>query len=272
MKRSTTTPTRNVSGLPKQPGTEGQTGAAGGPNTGEPRIAGAVVLAGGRSSRLGGTAKAALTIGGVSLLAGTVAAAGVWLRSKELPVTVVPVVVVGPTEQLRSLLGESATTARARLTPTGRSGERRLFLVREEPAFSGPAAALATGLDRLTTIAGSAGFVLVLACDMPRVSAVLSALLDHGLADDGVLATDQGRDQPLAAVYRIAALRAAIDKARREGVLANASLFSLIASLEVARTAVPAGSTADVDSWADAARLGVDGIPGISPPDAADDD
>ncbi|WP_230854775.1 molybdenum cofactor guanylyltransferase [Arthrobacter terrae] len=249
--------------MPKQPGTEGEPGAAGGPRTGESRITGVIVLAGGRSSRLGGTAKAALTIGGVSLLAGTVAAARGSLRSKERPVLDAPVVVVGPEEQLRPLLATTATTG---------IDKQQLFFVREEPVFSGPAAALATGLARLTTMTGSAGYVLVLACDMPRVPVVLRSLLDHGLAADGVLATDQGRDQPLAAVYRIAALRGAIDRARREGIVTNASLFSLIASLEVARTTVPVGSTADVDSWADAARLGVDGIPGISPPDAADDD
>ncbi|MCY0904806.1 molybdenum cofactor guanylyltransferase [Arthrobacter sp. H14-L1] len=256
--------------MPKQPGNEDQTGAANSPHLGESRIAGAVVLAGGRSSRLGGTAKAALTIGGVSLLARTVAAVGDSLRSRQRAVSNVPLIVVGPAEQLRSLLGPCAAAGTALLTPTENRSEQPLILVREEPAFSGPAAALAAGLGRLITLAGSGNYVLVLACDMPRVSAVLPALLDRSIAADGVLATDQGRDQPLAAVYRIAALSDAIDRARRAGALANASLFSLIASLEVARTEVPAGSTADVDSWADAARLGVDGIPGISPPDAAD--
>ncbi len=213
-----------------------------------------------------------MTIGGVSLLARTVAAVGASLGSRERAVSAAPVVVVGPADQLRSLLGLPVAAAASGLAPSRQCGERPLFLVREEPAFAGPAAALAAGLDRLGTLAGSADYVLVLACDMPRVTALLPALLDRSMAADGVLATDQGRDQPLAAVYRIAALGGVIDKARRAGVLANASVYSLLASLEVARTEVPAGSTADVDSWADAARLGVDGIPGISPSDAAEDD
>jgi molybdopterin-guanine dinucleotide biosynthesis protein A len=104
---------------------------------------------------------------------------------------------------------------------------------------------------------------LVLACDMPRVAAAVTAMrqeLAAGLDGDGVLAVSaDGRRQPLAGVYDTAALQRAVADAARRGALANASVFALLASLDVRGLPVPPGSTDDVDTWEDAAALGVSG-------------
>ncbi len=236
----------------------------------------------------------------MTLLAGTVDAARTALQARDGGVAgqggmagrgsvarPAAVIVVGPVQQLRSLLGLPGSGPERVSGPVP-----EVLLIREDPPFSGPAAAVATGLTVLTAradadadaaadAAADGGYVLVLACDMPRVSDVVSSLLSRldvaataSTADeaDGWLASDRGRDQPLAAIYRIAPLRRAVERARASGSLANASVFRLIASLDMVHIDVPAGSTADVDSWGDAAALGVDGIPGISPPDAAGDE
>lgn len=230
---------------------------------------GAVILAGGRSARLGGVPKAALMVDGGTLLARTVAAAAAALRGcavtgspreircadgsdhaerngpdpRELPIAV-----VGPPELLRPLLADAEAVR----------------LVREDPPFSGPAAGLAAGLDALAGPTGAAddadALILVLACDMPGVGAAVEALL-AGTADraapDGWLAVDAGREQPLAALYRAGPLRRAVEDARASGTVKNGSVFRLVASLELTRLKVPTGCTADVDTWADAQVLGV---------------
>lgn len=192
----------------------------------------AVVLAGGRSSRLGGVGKHRLVLGGETLLGRALAAAAP-ARNR---------VVVGD--------------------PDGSSG---VLSVREEPAYSGPAAAVAAGLDALADASDGAiaDAVLVLACDMPfaarAVDALVAALPGLGSAD-GLIAVDaEGRPQPLAALYRTATLRAA---AHTGGGLEGASMTRLIEGLRLIEVPVPAGSTDDVDTWEDAARFGIgkDGI------------
>jgi molybdopterin-guanine dinucleotide biosynthesis protein A len=181
----------------------------------------AVVLAGGRASRLGGADKPALVVGERSLLASvTAAAAAAGARV---------VVVVGP--------------PRPGLVLTA----GRLRVVREDPPGSGPVPALRRGLAEV-----AAPWVLVLAADLPFIRAGhLTSLLaaaagarpaagpgpaddagrpqwEHrpaagaGLADDAgrpqwehrpavgaVLADDSGRPQWLAGCWPTAALRAA---------------------------------------------------------------
>lgn len=211
---------------------------------------GAVILAGGRSSRLGGVPKAALMVDGGTLLARTVAAAAAALGSSAVPGSPreLPIAVVGPPELLRPLLADAEAVR----------------LVREDPPFSGPAAGLAAGLDALAGPPGAEAdayaLILVLACDMPGVGAAVEALL-AGAADrdgpDGWLAVDAGREQPLAALYRAGPLRRAVQNARASGSVKNGSVFRLVASLELTRLKVPTGCTADVDTWADAQALGV---------------
>jgi molybdopterin-guanine dinucleotide biosynthesis protein A len=188
----------------------------------------AVILAGGRSSRLGGSPKSALMFDGATLLERSLAAAADARRT----------VVVGP---------EAAGLPGGVLT------------AREDPPFAGPAAAIAAGLDALRG-AGPADLVLVLACDMPRVGEAVRALLDAlpGTGADGVMAASaDGRLQPLAGFYSTAALERAVQAAAARNALVHGSVFALLASLDVQAVVVPAGSTDDVDTWDDAAALGV---------------
>ena len=188
----------------------------------------AVILAGGRSSRLGGSPKSALMFDGATLLERSLAAAADARHT----------VVVGP--------------AAAGL-PGG------VLTAREDPPFAGPAAAIAAGLDALRG-AGPADLVLVLACDMPRVGQAVRALLDAfpGAGADGVMAASaDGRLQPLAGFYSTTALERAVQAAAARNALVHGSVFALLASLDVQAVVVPAGSTDDVDTWDDAAALGV---------------
>ena len=203
----------------------------------------AVILAGGRSSRLGGAPKARFTIDGVTLLERALQAAGGARRT----------VVVGP--------GSEAL-------PPG------VLQCQEDPPFAGPAAAIAAGLAALAgagPAAGAAPLTLVLACDMPLIAAAVDALT-AGLAGvqagtpgdvpaaggDGVVALSaDGRLQPLAGLYGTAALQRAIDDAAGRNALEGASVLSLLASLELRTVPVPPGSTDDVDTWEDASALGV---------------
>ncbi|WP_235564050.1 molybdenum cofactor guanylyltransferase [Arthrobacter sp. Soil763] len=195
----------------------------------------AVILAGGRSSRLGGVPKAQLTVGGVSLLERALQAAAGARRT----------VVVGP-------------------DPGGLPPG--VLSCREDPPFSGPAAALAAGLSALAAgpdARPAAPLTLVLACDMPRAAAAVQSLL-AALAGPGAIRCDgavavsaDGRIQPLAAVYDTGVLQRAVADADRRGTLSGGSVFGLLASLELRSVPVPPGSTDDVDTWDDAAALGV---------------
>lgn len=231
----------------------------------------AVILAGGRSSRLGGVAKQSLTYDGDSLLRRSAAAAG-GARAA---------VVVGPD-----------TGA----VPAG------FLRCREEPPFGGPAAAIAAGLAALAAEPGQQPpLTLVLACDMPNVGGAVTALkeaalkaaasketlpsAEHAAPDsagepgrthpDGVVAvSEDGRRQPLVGFYSTAALQRAAAELEASGRLINGSVKALLASLDVQLVTVPAGSTADVDTWDDAAALGVAGPEpksGFGSNNAADD-
>jgi hypothetical protein len=63
--------------------------------------------------------------------------------------------------------------------------------------------------------------------------------------------------QPLAGFYSTAALERAVQAAAARNALVHGSVFALLASLDVQAVVVPAGSTDDVDTWDDAAALGV---------------
>jgi molybdopterin-guanine dinucleotide biosynthesis protein A len=178
----------------------------------------ALILAGGRSSRLEGSAKQNLRIAGVSLLQGTVdAVRAVGARH---------VVVVGDEA------AEGAVT------------------LREEPAFGGPVAAIAAGLRALT---GGADAVIVLACDMPRIPSALPNLL-ASFSGDGVIAVDRGRRQQLAVVAAPGSLSRAVAALPR---VDDAAMRMLLAELDLTDVAVPDGATDDIDTWEDAERFGI---------------
>jgi molybdopterin-guanine dinucleotide biosynthesis protein A len=203
----------------------------------------AVILAGGRSSRLGGVPKSRLVYDGATLLERALLAASGARKA----------VVVGPDPGI---------------LPAD------VLVCREDPPFAGPAAAIAAGLAELNRHVGEgrAPLTLILACDMPRVDGAVEVLLHHlaapvrdagGPADnpsgkDGAMAiSTDGRRQPLIGFYSTAALQRAVEDAERGKGLTDASVSSLLASLDVRLVTVPPGSTYDVDTWDDAAALGV---------------
>jgi len=215
----------------------------------------AIILAGGRSSRLGGVPKSGLIYDGATLLERSLRAAGAARRT----------VVVGP-------------------DPGGLPGG--VLTCREEPPFAGPAAAIAAGLaalaaDHASRHAAAAPYTLVLACDMPRSEGAVRALAEALAASaagtperdgaDGVMAVSaDGRKQPLAGFYGTAGLQRSVADAASRDRLENASVFALLARLDVREVRVPPGSTDDVDTWDDASALGVsgripDGGPGSGP-------
>lgn len=229
----------------------------------------AVILAGGLSRRLGGVPKAGLLIAGTTLLARTVAAAALAIAAQEAAQqasqpaaahgdagTRARIAVVGPVESIAEWLG------------TTESGGR-VVAVQEDPPHAGPAAGIAAGLAALPPGDDPGERVLVLACDMPAAAALARLLvaadkLEETRRESGpsappraVVAVDNGRLQPLAGIYPARALRASVDAARASQRLANASVRSLIASVAIKECAVPAGTTADIDTWDDARSHGI---------------
>jgi molybdopterin-guanine dinucleotide biosynthesis protein A len=134
----------------------------------------AVVLAGGKAARLGGQAKPQLEVGGRTMLAVVLAAVEDADRR----------VVVGPPQPVPD----------------------DVVLVRERPPGGGPVPALKAGLSEVTT-----DVVVVLAGDLPFLTAALVRELREHLTGDGVLVVDDtGRDQLLLGAWRTASLRAAV--------------------------------------------------------------
>jgi molybdopterin-guanine dinucleotide biosynthesis protein A len=137
----------------------------------------AVVLAGGRAARLGGQAKPQLEVGGRAILA----------RVLDAVADASTRIVVGPPQPV--------------------PGD--VVLVREQPPGGGPVAALRAGLARVPD-----DVVVVLAGDLPFLTAEVVAGLHERLTGDGVLVVDDtGRDQHLLGAWRTAALRAALPAA-----------------------------------------------------------
>jgi molybdopterin-guanine dinucleotide biosynthesis protein A len=187
----------------------------------------AVVLAGGRASRLGGGDKPGLRVGTRTLLASVVSAASAAGARR--------IVVVGPD--------------RPEL-PGG------LAFVREEPPGSGPVPALRRGLAEV-----SAPTVLVLAADLPFLRARhLRALLAarRGLTSGAIMVDDTGRPQWLAGAWRTAGLRAAI-QAYEQNSLHGLLLPLEPATLDPAQVGYDLGATEpppwlDCDTAEDLAR------------------
>ncbi|MEC3952374.1 NTP transferase domain-containing protein [Nocardia sp. CDC153] len=143
----------------------------------------AIVLAGGKASRMGGVDKPAIVVGGQSMLDAALAAVAGCART----------VVVGP--------------HRPELPP-------EILQAQEIPAGAGPVAAIAAGLGALAGCEFPAGLIVVLAADMPFLTAAaVNELLSHAResGSDAVFAADaSGRPQYLVGVWRRAALSAAL--------------------------------------------------------------
>jgi molybdopterin-guanine dinucleotide biosynthesis protein A len=186
----------------------------------------AIVLAGGRSRRMGDVAKLGLVVGGDSLLGHACAAVSDARR----------LVVVGPDDQA----GVPASA----------------LVVREDPPFAGPAAAIGAGVGAFEASSDASDLVVVLAADVPRareaVPVLLSAVADHPDHDGVVARSSDGHRQPLLAVYRMPALRATLAS---HAPLAGGSVMRVIASLRLLEIDVPDDVLADVDTPADLHRL-----------------
>jgi len=175
----------------------------------------AIVLAGGRASRLGGVAKADLVVDGRTLLERTL----------------------------------DAVAGAATLVVVGDADVPRAVVVQEEPRFAGPAAAIGAGLAAVTS-----PWVLVVACDHPHVADAITPLLESRAGDgdgdgDGAIAVDAGgRRQHLLCVLDTTALRAAV---AAQDSLVNLAVHRLLAPLDLAEIALSARATQDVDTWHD---------------------
>ncbi|WP_104163140.1 molybdenum cofactor guanylyltransferase [Cryobacterium sp. N22] len=210
----------------------------------------AIIVAGGKARRLGGIDKTALVWRGRSLLDGVLAATAGSQRT-----CVVGSDAILPADVLRAV---------------------------EQPRWGGPAAAMVAGLDALAresgdvpTGTGSAGadWIVVLAGDLVRADDAVPFLLtelDRLLTDsqagaaqagaathgtiDGLISVDAGgRRQPLLAVYR----RAALVSSALLRPADNLSVMSLIGPLDLVELRLPDALGDDVDTPADAAKLGI---------------
>jgi molybdenum cofactor guanylyltransferase len=142
----------------------------------------AIVLAGGEARRMGGRHKPALPVGGISMLDRVLSAVADADHR----------IVVGPPQEV----------------PAG------VRLTRETPAGGGPVAAIAAGMEMVTS--GRAEFVAVLAGDQPFLTAHHVAVLlwavtapvpPRATRRAGAVFADGGRPQFLCGMWRVAALR-----------------------------------------------------------------
>lgn len=171
----------------------------------------AIVLAGGRGSRLGGVDKAALEFEGETLLART-------LRAVEGA-------------------GRIIVAGDPGFVPDG------AIVVREEPRFAGPAAAIGAAMAEVR-----APYVFLAGCDHPYLADAVDLLLDEA-SGDGVIAVDaDGRRQYLMSVLDSAALRASI---AAQATLVDLAVRALLVPLELMEIPIPARAALDIDTWHD---------------------
>ncbi|MEU9088836.1 NTP transferase domain-containing protein [Streptomyces sp. NPDC048428] len=181
----------------------------------------AIVLAGGAAKRLGGADKPGVRVGGRALL----------------------------DRVLSACAGAGTTVVVGGRRPTARA----VTWTREEPQGGGPLAALGAGVRHT-----AAERVLVLSADLPFLGAdTIGSLLEAaGQGDvEGAVCTDQdGRDQPLVAVYRAEPLRRELALVATEhGGLAGLPLRLLTHELKLSRVAADPLASFDCDTWEDIA-------------------
>jgi molybdopterin-guanine dinucleotide biosynthesis protein A len=171
----------------------------------------AIVLAGGTATRLGGVDKPSIDIAGKTMLE----------------------------RVLDACSGARFTVVVGTRRPTGRPVTWTL----EEPPHGGPLAGLAAGLAALPA---DAERVVVLAADMPFMTdeAIAGLLSESAGHDAAVFIDEDGKAQPLAGVYRVSALNAAL---RACGELRDRSVKRILDSLR-AVTVPDAGATRDCDT------------------------
>ncbi|QTE31670.1 molybdenum cofactor guanylyltransferase [Pengzhenrongella sicca] len=192
----------------------------------------AVILAGGRATRLGGQSKPMVLVGGRRLIDHALDAAAGARRT----------VVVGPS---------------GLATPP-------VLTAQEDPPWGGPVAGVDAGLralDQAATRDGRAALVLLLACDVPaahllvaRLVAAARAAVADGL--DGAQVVDaDGRHQPLLGVYRRALLDRSLAELAASVGVRDAALRRLLAGARLRAVPDDADDAADADTWAEVGRL-----------------
>ena len=175
------------------------------------------MLSGGQAVRLGGVDKGSIEVGGRTLLEHTLAAV----------VGATEVVVVGPE------------------VPSSRP----VTFTREDPAGGGPAAGLLAGL---RAFARTPDLVVVLAVDMPLVSAdTVQRLVAAANEDGAVLVDPDGRKQYVCAAYSVDALEQASGADAAHGL----AMRHLVADLRLTEVASTGDETRDLDTWEDLAEL-----------------
>ena len=188
---------------------------------------GAILLAGGRATRVDGAAKPLFEVGGATLLGRAVAS-----------VTAVgarPVLVAAPV-----------------LDPA-----LSVEWVVEDPPFGGPVAGVVAALSRSSAWEPEPEWTFLLACDLPRIDAAVERLRSDILllpsdTDGACLADASSRPQWLTGIYRTRALRRAANAMPDGG--RDAPVRDLLADLAIAAIPVPGDLTADVDTWEDLKR------------------
>lgn len=188
----------------------------------------AIILAGGRSSRMGVVSKPDLVVAGRRLLDVALAAAREARRR----------VVVGDVE-----------------VPDG------VLLTREDPPFGGPVAGVEAGF---AALADHAEWTVLLASDLPDAEAAVARLLAVRPAadEDGACLVDpDGRLQWLLGYYRSEALAARLAD---RGDPPLTAMYRLLGPLRLRPVDPGPASVDDLDTPADAARWSADGVPPTS--------
>lgn len=185
---------------------------------------GAILLAGGRGTRVGGAAKPLFEVGGRTLLARAVDAAHA--------AGCEPITVAGPAFDPRM----------------------PVRWAREDPPFTGPAAAVVAAL--ATWPDDGPEWTLMLACDLADPERATRRLLADapllpGDADGICLGDASSRPQWLTGLYRTAPLRAAASGLPDAG--RDQPVRALLADLAITVVNDPDGG-ADIDTWEDLTR------------------
>lgn len=212
----------------------------------------AIIVAGGRGSRLGGVSKPLLEHRGETLLEHSLNA----VRDAQA------IAVVGA-----HALAE-AVTRYMDCAPD----EQRVVITREYPTFAGPAAAVAAGRAALDDGPDDEGaqrqneaseLTVVLASDLldpaPVVAALLAATERPAPGIEAWVPQDAtGVLQTLSCAILTAPLREAISQAAEpHGSLENASMMRLLATVQMERLKLPDADFSDVDTPGDAGRHGI---------------
>ncbi|MEJ1155010.1 MULTISPECIES: molybdenum cofactor guanylyltransferase [Microbacterium] len=187
---------------------------------------GAILLAGGRATRVDGASKPLFEVGGETLLRATCAAV--------LEAGARQIVVAG------DVLDDAL----------------EVRWVREDPPFGGPAAGAVAAVESWSDETAPT-WVFLLACDLPEVQAAVARLSEAlpllpDESDGACLADETSRPQWLIGIYRTRSLRRAASALPDRGQ--HATVRSLIDDLAITVLRAPAALTEDVDTWEDLAK------------------